>query len=957
MRVEARRSWRRRRRPPRRARPARSPRASARRPAARGLTPAAPTAGAAAGSARRARGSSRTPFSTTRTLPGGRPGIVTARSGCDARAPMTLTVSLLGPPRVVRDGAPVSFDTRKATALLAYLALAERAHARDALAELLWPDHDTAHARGRAAPDALDPAPGHRRRAPRDDARPRRAGGRASLDLDVRRFRALTARDAAARELERAVALCGGDLLEGFGAARQPGLRRLAAAAGRRPAPRAGGRRSTGSPTSRRPRATTRRRSATRAAGSTSSRSTSRRRVRLIRLLAAAGDRAGALPEYRTCVRVLSAELGVAPLPSTTALFDAIGEGDEEAAPATARRRRAGAPPVRSGELPLVGREAEWAALLRALRGGRARRPGRPSWRGRPASARRAWPRPSSPARGSAARPRSTARCFEEEAGVAYAPVAQALRGEPGRAGGLARGGPRPRPRRGGAPRPRAGRRAGRAAAAAAPGGPGAEGRFLDGVCEALFAALGGPSPKGGGDGAAGRAARRRPAVGRRGHAPPARLPPAPPGRPPGPRAGDLAPAARRRAAPRRSPTPSARRARRCTRLGRLGPAEVADLVRSAQAPPGTTAAGDGPPPEDLAERLFAETEGVPFLLVEYLAALAAGSEGGPEEGWPLPAGAQALIRGAGRRARGGRAAGARRRRGARADLRRRHAAGDGRAQRRGGGGRPRGARRARPGRRGAGRLRLRPREGARAGLRRHRPGATPAAAPARRRRPREAGPRPRGPLGARRAPPPAGGPRRRGGARLRPRGRPRPRRLRQRRRPRAPARGARPRPPRAPRAADRGRERPDAPGRLRRRRGELRDGGVRGGRGGGRRSGAAPGRGARPARRVGPRRGPPAHRARGDAAGGRGGARGTARRAEPHAPRTRRRERGTRARPARARAGRGGRGRGRRRTGAEHPRRRWRAATGTSTPPAATSSAARRSPPRWGTGPRRRPR
>jgi len=39
---------------------------------------------------------------------------------------VTLEISLLGPPRVRRDGEPVTFDTRKATALLAHLALAER---------------------------------------------------------------------------------------------------------------------------------------------------------------------------------------------------------------------------------------------------------------------------------------------------------------------------------------------------------------------------------------------------------------------------------------------------------------------------------------------------------------------------------------------------------------------------------------------------------------------------------------------------------------------------------------------------------------------------------------------------------------------------------------------------------------------------------------------------------------
>ena len=55
------------------------------------------------------------------------------------RAVATVKVMLLGPPRVERDGEPVAFDTRKAVALLAHLALVDRPRSRDALAELLWP--------------------------------------------------------------------------------------------------------------------------------------------------------------------------------------------------------------------------------------------------------------------------------------------------------------------------------------------------------------------------------------------------------------------------------------------------------------------------------------------------------------------------------------------------------------------------------------------------------------------------------------------------------------------------------------------------------------------------------------------------------------------------------------------------------------------------------------------------
>ena len=58
-----------------------------------------------------------------------------------------LTIRLLGAPGIARDGTPVAVDTRKATALLAYLAVSGRSHAREALAGLLWPEYDDEHAR------------------------------------------------------------------------------------------------------------------------------------------------------------------------------------------------------------------------------------------------------------------------------------------------------------------------------------------------------------------------------------------------------------------------------------------------------------------------------------------------------------------------------------------------------------------------------------------------------------------------------------------------------------------------------------------------------------------------------------------------------------------------------------------------------------------------------------------
>ena len=59
----------------------------------------------------------------------------------------------------------------------------------------------------------------------------------------------------------------------------------------------------------------------------------------LMRLFAASGERSAALRQYRDCAHLLDRELGVTPLPETTALRDAIERGEESpAAPAQPRR-------------------------------------------------------------------------------------------------------------------------------------------------------------------------------------------------------------------------------------------------------------------------------------------------------------------------------------------------------------------------------------------------------------------------------------------------------------------------------------------------------------------------------------------------------------------------------------------------------------------------------------------
>jgi DNA-binding SARP family transcriptional activator len=58
-----------------------------------------------------------------------------------------LTIYLLGTPRFERNGENINLDTRKASALIAYLAIAKQRQSRDTLAALLWPEFDETHAR------------------------------------------------------------------------------------------------------------------------------------------------------------------------------------------------------------------------------------------------------------------------------------------------------------------------------------------------------------------------------------------------------------------------------------------------------------------------------------------------------------------------------------------------------------------------------------------------------------------------------------------------------------------------------------------------------------------------------------------------------------------------------------------------------------------------------------------
>ena len=53
---------------------------------------------------------------------------------------MPLRIDVLGTPRIEVDGEPLLVDTRKAVALLSYLAVRAGPQSRDLLVDLLWPD-------------------------------------------------------------------------------------------------------------------------------------------------------------------------------------------------------------------------------------------------------------------------------------------------------------------------------------------------------------------------------------------------------------------------------------------------------------------------------------------------------------------------------------------------------------------------------------------------------------------------------------------------------------------------------------------------------------------------------------------------------------------------------------------------------------------------------------------------
>lgn len=226
-------------------------------------------------------------------------------------------------------GRPVELTTRKARALLAYLALhAGQAQSREKLIALLWSDRAEKQGRDslRQALTALRRGLGAEGVALLTVDGDAIAVEPAAVDVDASRFERLLA-GGTPEQLERAVELYRGDLLDGVGV-RDPAFEDWMYAERARLQGRA-------------VEALTKllahqaESAAAERAVATAARLLQLDPLQevahraLMRLHAARGQRGLALRQYQACVDVLKRELGVAPDPETVALQDAIRQGRE----------------------------------------------------------------------------------------------------------------------------------------------------------------------------------------------------------------------------------------------------------------------------------------------------------------------------------------------------------------------------------------------------------------------------------------------------------------------------------------------------------------------------------------------------------------------------------------------------------------------------------------------------
>ena len=243
-----------------------------------------------------------------------------------------MRIALLGPPQIEADGRPVVVDTRKAVALLAYVAIVDRPVARESLAELLWPESEPEDARGALRRTLSVLRAGLGGSWLRIDRRQVVLEGD-DIHLDVATFRGAVrdglhvhasgdACPACRVRLSRAVDFFRGDFLEGFSlrdSAPFDEWQMLESEALRTELADALRRLLDLEVAEARPEAvaTARRQIALDPLDEAAHRS-------LMRVHAAAGDRAALARHYRSLVLTLERELGVGPAAETTQLHDSL---------------------------------------------------------------------------------------------------------------------------------------------------------------------------------------------------------------------------------------------------------------------------------------------------------------------------------------------------------------------------------------------------------------------------------------------------------------------------------------------------------------------------------------------------------------------------------------------------------------------------------------------------------
>jgi DNA-binding SARP family transcriptional activator len=251
----------------------------------------------------------------------------------------------------------------KAQALLAYLALeAGQAHPRAKLATLLWADSGAPQARASLRQTLSTIGSALAGTTPLVTADHAIALDATAIDVDVAAFERAVA-EGAPESLERAVALYRGDLLEGLGATPAPfeewlltereRLRELALEALAKLL----------AEYRERGRGDEAVRTALRLLSLDPLQEPGHRT--LMRLYAAQGRRGSALRQYQICVEMLQRELGVEPESETKALYQEIVRSPEPPATTDTREHRHEA---LAGSAPLIGRETELARLCEQRR-------------------------------------------------------------------------------------------------------------------------------------------------------------------------------------------------------------------------------------------------------------------------------------------------------------------------------------------------------------------------------------------------------------------------------------------------------------------------------------------------------------------------------------------------------------------------------------------------------------